>query len=191
MISCEDLIETEIIKEIIKQTILQFIEATNLEDLLTEDDLRCHLFYWIKNAIKDHSQASIHSEVRWYGGQNFGKEKLKFRADLVVIDIETLDNPIGKISSIRLNSKGYAFEDYYAVIELKLRRPNDNSSDASFEEMIKRDFEKVRIIKSRTSTKHSPLTIVISFDKRRIKKEAWLIEESYDPTLLINSTSYQ
>lgn len=177
--------QAEIIKSIIKDSITNFIEITNIEDLLTEDDLRCHLFCWLKNSLKDVTQATIHSEVRWYGEHKIGMEKLKLRADLVIIDIKSLINKIGEISSMRLNSKGYAFEDYYAIIELKLRRPNDSNSDTKFGKMIKSDIEKVKLIKSITSNKHTPIAIVISFDKRRSKKEAWLIEDPNKSVKLI------
>jgi NAD-dependent SIR2 family protein deacetylase len=177
--------ESEQIKEIIKQTIIKFITDSKIEDFLTEDDLRCRLYSSLQIALQQYSRVGVHSEVRWYGHEGSNQKKLKYRTDLVVIDLDTLDNPIGQISSLIIPSKGYAFKDCYAIIELKLRRPNDTKSDSSYRQIIDNDCRKIKQIKQRTSTNNSPIAFVISIDKRRMIKEVWEISKNKRCILLI------
>lgn len=175
----------EQIIETIKQTIIKFITDSKIEDFLTEDDLRCRLYSSLQIALQQYSRLGVHSEVRWYGHEKSNQKKLKYRTDLVVIDLNTLDKPIGQISSFKIPSKGFNFVDYYAIIELKLRRPNDTKSDSSYRQIIDNDCEKIKQIKQRTSPNHSPIAFVISIDKRRMIKEVWEIGQSNRASPLI------
>ena len=137
------------------------------QDFLTEDDVRCRLFYFLKVELANDKNASIHSEIRWYG--NTG-EKLKYRSDIVIIDSRdlTTDSNIFK-----LPSKGYGFNKYYSIIEIKLRRPNDKNSNLKFNDIIRDDINKLIEIKQKTvenEVEDEKKYFVIAFDKREKKK---------------------
>ncbi len=159
------------ISEKIKKIIEEFYNQNwDLKDFLTEDDVRCRLFVNLQQALSSEENIGIHSEIRWYGGNPNGRQKLKYRSDLVIIDeidLQTTD----KI--LPLPSKGYGFNKYYAIIEIKLRRPNDKNSDNKYNQIIQRDIDKLKEIKERTA-QYSDTTnkkfFVIAFDKKRNRK---------------------
>ena len=98
--------------------------------LLTEDDMRMHLgalllkhFGTPQTTEDGDSSIPLHSEVRWYGNG-----RLKYRSDLVVVDVCTLR--VCRMGSLRLPSKGYVFNVPKAIIELKFRRPTGESDRA-------------------------------------------------------------
>ncbi len=111
---------------------------------LTESDARCFLFNeFMRNhsfnrvsPTQDNSQSiPLHTEVRWYGNEG----KLKYRSDIVIIetaDLRTQD----KI--MKLPSKGFAFNKFNAIIEIKLRRSN-GERDGNFIKKIEYDVEKL------------------------------------------------
>lgn len=132
---------------------------------LTEDDVRIHLcklllekFGEIEATSDGDRSISLHTEVRWYGSGT-----LKYRSDIVLIDVKTLD--VKRAS--KMPSKGYAFNIPKAIIELKFRRPNGDS-DKVFRRSVKNDFKKLKKIKSElSSVSHNILSWVIAFDKKR------------------------
>ena len=136
---------------------------------LTEEDARTHLFSLIlKNSslcrtlfnTQDGTKSTpLHSEIRWYGNSG----KLKYRSDIVILDPRTM---ITK-KSLSLPSKGYGFNHFYAIIEIKLRRVN-GKSDNKFSEEIVKEIEKLNRIRAETklANKYNPLTILICLDKR-------------------------
>jgi len=102
------------------------------KDFLTEDDVRCHLFRMLQDALikGKNNNLSLHAEVRWYGESNNNEKlRLKYRSDIVILDSRSLKT---EGSSLKLPSKGYAFNKYYGIIEIKLRRINDKSSEKNF-----------------------------------------------------------
>lgn len=116
---------------------------------LTESDVRCVLvnelmkipeFNEIQNTEDNSKSISVHTEVRWYGQSG----KLKWRSDIVIIDVSTLKVKSGLF---KLPSKGFSFNQPKAIIEIKLRRINGESNNV-FMAKIKEDVEKLKKIKS-------------------------------------------
>lgn len=147
---------------------LQIIFRRSPHRFLTEDDLRSTLFAELlkikslSNLVKTEDDAlsiAIHSEVRWYG--EFGG--LRYRSDIVILDPTTL---LVKNKKFRLPSKGYKFNNFWAIVEVKLRRVN-GCSDKEFLNRIKYDIEKLHKIRSETSSnKHDALFMIFCLDKR-------------------------
>lgn len=111
---------------------------------LTESDVRCALVRELMKIndlnrlqiTEDCSESiPIHTEVRWYGQSG----KLKWRSDIVAIDVSTLKVRDGLF---RLPSKGYGFNFPKAIIEIKLRRINGGSSK-KFIKKIEEDIRKL------------------------------------------------
>ena len=144
----------------------------NPDIFLTEEDLRCNLFLLLQQKVnvcrmifntRDQSQSiPTHSEIRWYGNSG----KLKHRSDIVILDPTTLRTTDKKM---KLPSKGYGFNSFWAIIELKLRRIN-GKSDNQFLKEIENEFNKLREIKEETkyNNKHSEAEhYLLCFDKKK------------------------
>lgn len=152
------------IQQIIRKTINSFFsENWNFTDFLTEDDIRCRLFERLHFALKDFANVSIHSEVRWYGRS----QNLKYRSDLVILDNRTLNT-----GHMKLPSKGYSFNSYYSIIEIKLRRPNNKDGNSKYEQMLNKDLNKLQTIENETVDVNGPHKsfFLITFDKKQHKK---------------------
>jgi len=152
--------------ELIRRAVENFFDQRwESKDFLTEDDVRCRLFCWLKDKIAHSQPLTIHSEVRWYGVGG----RLKYRSDLVIIDYNDLEVRDG---TFRLPSKGYGFNRFYAIIEVKLRRINDGNSDSKYETIINKDIEKLRIIRENTigSGFSDVYTVILIFDKKRERR---------------------
>jgi hypothetical protein len=174
------------IKTVIQNTVRDFVNGADISDFLTEDDLRCHLFAELKTALAEYDSASLHAEVRWYGSRNpEGEKQLLYRSDIVVIDKETLDNPIGE-DIFNIPSKGYAFDSYFAIIELKLRRPNNRDSNAKYQQVVEDDINKLIHIKDRTSLSHNPIFLSVVFDKKRQAKHVLKLRANNNTELLLD-----
>ncbi|MBI5421696.1 hypothetical protein HZA44_01005, partial [Candidatus Peregrinibacteria bacterium] len=135
---------------------------------LTEDDVRCHLvaellrnskFSQIVDTEDSEKSINIHSEVRWYGESR----NLRYRSDVVVLD--TSDLRVTD-TTFKLPSKGFGFNNFFAIIEIKLRR-NIKKSDSTFINEINADFEKLKKIHFETNTynKHKANYYLLCFDK--------------------------
>lgn len=150
----------------IARVILQFfLHPWTSKDFLTEDDVRCRLFLELKNALDANENISVHSEVRWYGKDPV--KKLKYRSDLVVIDNANLT-----VEGDMLPSKGYVFDGYHSIIEIKLRRINNKQSDKAYEDVVEEDAEKLREIRANTNRGNygSISYYVLTFDKKSKRK---------------------
>jgi len=147
------------------------------KDFLTEDDLRCHLFNMLHQSLVAYQRVSVHAEVRWYGEINTqNNTQLRYRSDIVIIDHEDLRER--DFPPKLLPSKGYGFDNYYAIIEIKLRRLNDKNSDDSYMRIIQSEIEKLKEIRRRT-TRYNDLKkfFVIVFDKKRQRKLLYQLDE--------------
>jgi hypothetical protein len=120
----------------------------NPNKYLTENDVRCVLvnklikireFNELQSTEDGSRSIPIHTEVRWYG--QYGK--LKYRSDIVIVDVSTLRVRDGVI---KLPSKGYGFNKPKAIIEIKFRRINGESSN-EFIKKINKDINKLNRIK--------------------------------------------
>lgn len=158
-------------QKVINTTIQSFFTNNwTKKDFLTEDDLRCRLFVALNNALIPFQNTSVHSEIRWYGDlRSEGEKKLRYRSDIVIIDSNDLqiDNAF-----FDLPSKGYGFNRYYSIIEIKLRRPNDKNTDAKYNEIINRDFNKLKEIRDKTTGEgvQNKSYYLIAFDKKNNRK---------------------
>lgn len=126
----------------INQLIRDFQDNPDL--FLTEEDMRCHLvsrllknrhLSTLKNTANGTKSIPIHTEVRWYGRNG----KLKYRSDIVILDVKALKTK----EPFKLPSKGYGFDKFSVVIELKLRRFN-NRSNPKLVKMLDYDFNRIK-----------------------------------------------
>lgn len=163
---------TSQINNIIKQTEEDFYHSEwSYKDFLTEDDVRCRLFMSLHEALESFPEASVHSEIRWYGRSlNDNDEELRYRSDIVIIDRNDLE--VNSTDTFDLPSKGFGFDKFYAIIEIKLRRPNEQTSLAKFNKKVDEDVEKLRTIRDRTyPIDHRKLFYTIAFDKKGKRKK--------------------
>ena len=158
-------------KGVIQNTIQQFFNKNwTKKDFLTEDDLRCHLFTALSENLKKFQNVSVHAEIRWYGdAMPDGEKKLYYRSDIVIIDSNDLQI---NNSLFELPSKGYGFNRYYSIIEIKLRRPNNKNSDTKYNEIVQEDIDKLKKIRDKTTGGgvRNKSYFLIVFDKKRNKK---------------------
>lgn len=157
------------------------------EIFLTEDDVRCYLYNLLQyystpeltankreserhnldNGVIEKNTYSIpiHCEVRWYGSSG----NLRYRSDIVLVQVNNLITNEGEF---KLPSKGYGFNKFYALIELKLRRIT-KERDEDFQNRIDSDREKIREIRSEMNElegdlKFDFLSYLLVFDKKRL-----------------------
>lgn len=167
------------IEKIITQKITDLINDFEVcpGKYLTENDVCCTLFkklleYETFNQLLPTSDGSesipVHTEVRWYGNSG----KLKWRSDIVIIDVPTLRVKNG---IFRLPSKGYGFCKPLAIIEIKFRRIN-GPSDNAFIKKILEDVDKLKKIKRELSGDYYSCLVILDKKKnidqirQRIKK---------------------
>ena len=142
----ENVNKQEIIQRAIQNLISEFRVTPN--KFLTEEDLRCYLYSLLlgdygrlKKTKDDGKSISLHSEVRWYG--NTGK--LRLRSDLVILDVSSLETN-EKDMKLKLPSKGYSFDGFFAIIEIKMRRIK-GYSDNKFVDAVNKDRNKILAIR--------------------------------------------
>lgn len=154
--------------DLIESTIESF--RTDPDVYLTEEDIRCHLFSKLLNLnlnrmlfnTRDGSRSiKVHSEIRWYGFSG----KLKYRSDIVLLEPRDLITKNG--GNLKLPSKGFGFNKFSAIIEIKLRRVNGKSDNAYLKETEKEIF-KLKQIRDETKglNKYNPVLIILIFDKK-------------------------
>lgn len=144
---------------------------------LTEEDVRCFLYSQflreipllskIKRTHDDSFSISLHTEIRWYGIDR----KLKKRSDIVFIDPSSIKTK--NQGSIKIHSKGFSFNDYYAIIEIKMRRIN-GASDEAYMKLISKDIEKLKdliIEGARFNNFQNPNYYLICLDKKNDIKQ--------------------
>lgn len=145
--------------------------------LLTEEDARCYLYNLLLHAntffstpklTEDKSTTiPLHTEVRWYGVEN----KLKKRSDIVILDPSDLITK--DYLNVKIHSKGFSFDDYFAIIEIKMRRINGGSDNKYFA-AIQSDLEKLNELLEegrRFNTIEVPAYYLICLDKKGSIKE--------------------
>lgn len=158
-------------QDIIRSAIQQFFNKNwTKKDFLTEDDVRCNLFTLLKEKLISFQDISVHAEIRWYGdARDQGEDELRYRSDIVIIDSNDLQIDD---SFLHLPSKGYGFNRYYSIIEIKLRRPNDKNSDIKYNRFIEKDMNKLKTIRDKTAGGgiNNASYFFIAFDKKGNKK---------------------
>lgn len=153
---------------------LNFLKESFIKDpdvFLTEEDLRCHLFMLLQQTVNinklifnnanQSKSIPTHTEIRWYGNSG----QLKYRSDIVILDPRTLRTTD---KTMKLPSKGYRFNNFWAIVELKLRRIN-GKSDNQFLKEIKSEFYKLWKIKEETkdNNKYQAEYYLLCFDKKK------------------------
>lgn len=136
------------------------------EQILTEDDVRCQLFHFLMQnkdrRWEDFNWYELHSEIRWYGNKRWAQRPLRYRSDLVFINQKELCE--FRTWSI-LPSKGYAFNTYKWIIEIKLRRTN-GETDNEFVRKITDDIARIKDIWDKTEWQNAFYCMFI-FDKKK------------------------
>jgi len=143
---------------------LKTLFKVNPHLFLTEEDVRCFLFQLLisKIGLYKYSNGSltspIHSEVRWYGKE----QNLHKRSDIVVLDVSDL-----RITSegFPLPSKGYGFNNFYAALEIKLRRKG-GECDGVWLKKLEKDLDTLNTLKTAIANRYNPLLILIAFDRK-------------------------
>lgn len=131
---------------------------------LTEEDVRCFLFQLLleRTGLGKYENGSltspVHSEVRWYGKE----QNMHKRSDIVVLDISDL-----RVTSegFPLPSKGFGFNNFYAAIEIKLRRQG-GECDSVWLEKLKKDLDTLKSLKTAVNNRYTPLLMLIAFDRK-------------------------
>ncbi len=160
----------KIIKKAIRDLLKTFSEYPDI--FLTENDVCCYLFaILIKSNLRllrpqktrDASfSIPIHSGIRWYGSSG----KLRYLSDIVLL--KPKDLRVKDRSSLRLPSKGYVFNSYYGIIEIKLRRVNGYSNN-EFLKRIEKDVIKLKNIRKETKIYNKikkPVYCLVCLDKK-------------------------
>jgi hypothetical protein len=160
---------------------------------LTESDVRCFLFNEFMhhpsfNSLSSTSDGSqsipVHTEVRWYGNEG----KLKYRSDMVIIETSDL---ITKGKFFKLPSKGFGFNKFNAIVEIKLRRSNGENY-GSFIKKIEYDIEKLIKIEKDVAEANilSYASFVVILDKKNennnmhnLIEHKFLTLEKYHPEM--------
>ncbi len=154
-----------IIRESLNVTLHSFRKYPHI--FLTEEDVRCYLYFQmfirLENLLERSSDgfltSAIHSEVRWYG-KDGDKNK---RSDIVVLDVEDLR--ISDNIDFRLPSKGYGFNNFFGVIEIKLRRGNSRKKDVNWLSEIQKDIDTLSFLQTGVINSYNPLMISLNLDK--------------------------
>ena len=165
--------------------------------VLSEDDLKCHIFRRLYDKISDHniptinrgiSGSPLHTEVRFYDRQG----KLSIIPDITILDPRGMsvkhacsvreDN--GHLAYGRLPSKGFEFRGKTIIIEIKFVKSNKGIS-SSFQDKIRVDLEKIRSLQTRHT--NNILGVMVVFNKTNIKPQSLeqLFEEFRSDDLLI------
>jgi len=155
----------EILNKQINELLMMFKSHPGV--FLTEDDVRNHLshllFPFFNKVItsKDgKTSMPLHSEVRWYGKEQDRHE----RSDLVLIDVKDLR--VDSYGRFLLPSKGYGFNNFYAAIEIKLRRGKYSPNNNRWLSMLENDVEKLKFLENGVQNKYNPLLYLIALDKK-------------------------
>ena len=153
-------------KSLIKDAILELSQLfkVNPHFFLTEEDVRCMLFQLLVARLKfvrsnDGSLSSfVHAEVRWYGKE----QNMHKRSDIVVLD--TTDLRV-TAEGFPLPSKGYGFNNFYAAIEIKLRRVG-GESDSVWLGKLKKYVDTLLSLRREVVNAYDPLLFLIAFDRK-------------------------
>jgi hypothetical protein len=155
--------------------------------ILTEDDLKCHLFSKIKAIIPQAlptfnplvTGSPVHSEVKFFAENG----SLKFTPDITIISPENLsifhsiefkvdDNGLGQFE--KYSSKSYEFGGDAILIELKFCRNKKGLSNKNISDYLK-DIDKIRklreIVSNRSKYQPTLFGICAIFNKTDIGRE--------------------
>jgi hypothetical protein len=141
----------------------------NPELFLTEQDVVAYLYKLLLEDFGSFQETAdnpprqsipLHCEVRWYGGHR--RRPLRYRSDLVILNVPSLITE--NTDSFRLPSKGYGFDKFQVIIEVKLRRKT-RRSNSKWMDLIRKDRRKISRLR-RSLTGANFLVYLIIFDKK-------------------------
>lgn len=163
--------------------------------ILTEDDLKCHLFSLIKNIVsmKSHTinagvyGSSLHSEVKFFDED----EKLTLIPDLCIIDpahMSIFHSVEFKVKRQTAKFKNYSSKLFEVggsaiLLELKFCRKQKGIGDSDIKK-YKEDLEKIKrlneLIIHRSQNRERIYGIFVLFNKTNIGKEKYdMLKASY------------
>ena len=169
--------------------------------ILTEDDLKCHLFRKLHDIIKNHSEftldndikaSPLHTEIKYFDEN----DELLIRPDINIINTSLLS--VLHSVNYEINGKGIAFKQLTPtgkqfefagnsiVFELKFCR-NRNGINRRHIESYKKDIEKIRKLQAISNLKNREPNLitgyVIIFNKTDIRNgefhELYKLEDDY------------
>jgi hypothetical protein len=84
------------------------------------------------------------------------------RSDIVVLDVTDL-----RVTNegFPLPSKGFGFNNFYAAIEIKLRRQG-GECDSVWLKKLQKDLDTLRSLKTAVNNRYIPLLMLIAFDRK-------------------------
>lgn len=120
----------------------------NKASILSEDDLKCHLFNRLleiellntprQTADPDILGNSLHAELPWYNDD----EKLTIRPDLTILEPQELSINRSMQMQVKLPSKQCSFAGHAIVFEIKFCKYNSGITK-NFAKKISEDYDKV------------------------------------------------
>ena len=155
------------IQTVINKVIFEVIEEFNIHPdiFLTEEDVRCHIvsrllqykeLSELTDTIDGSKSIPIHTEVRWYGTSGL----LRYRSDIVLLKPNSLKTK----KSFHLPTKGYSFDKFDSIIEVKLRRIRPRS-DKKYLQLINNDFTRLQALIKEVEGVNASFHL-LCFDKR-------------------------
>ena len=163
--------------------------------ILSEDDLKCHIFRKLYNLFPNHSVAThdyeitaspLHTEIRFYDENG----KLSLIPDITILDpagmsikhgmsIRIKDN---RLAYGKLPSKGFEFGGKAIVIEIKYEKTKNGISGATVQK-IKNDLDKIsRLMQrhNRPQEDNNIFGIMIVFNKtNKVDQSFWQLLQCY------------
>ena len=148
--------------------------------ILSEDDLKCHIFRRVYDLIPNHNVRTanpettgspLHSEIRFYDENG----KLNLVPDITVLDPAGMSIKHGRSIRIKGNSlaygklpsKGFEFGGKAIVIEIKFEKSKNGISETTVQK-IKKDLEKITGLMTRhnrPSIDNNIFGIMVIFNK--------------------------
>ena len=148
--------------------------------ILSEDDLKCHIFRKIYDLIPDHSMRThnkgitgspLHSEIRFYDENG----KLSLAPDITIIDPENMSIMHGisvrikddRLAYGRLPRKGFEFGGRAIVIEIKFEKSKNGISETTVKK-LRDDINKITRLMGRHNRPGEDniiLGIIVIFNK--------------------------
>jgi hypothetical protein len=167
--------------------------------ILTEDDLKCHLFSKLNQrrefgGVEETSNASIlgskvHSEVSWFDSNG----KLGIKPDLTILDPKNLNTEKALTEGMRLPSKQFHFVGNAFIFELKVIR-SAALYDGSDRALIEDDFLKIIRLQEKLredKAEGSVFCYFVIFSKGKIEKVEFAeLIKSYQPKIPFSEIIY-
>ena len=159
------------IKNLIEELGREFSQKQGL--ILSEDDLKCHLFNKLYNQYYDGNYQTldngilgcpIHSEIRFYNGEN----KLAYIPDITILNPDSLSIK-KRLIGHGLPSKQFEFGGDAVIFELKFCK-NETGVSKKDIALYKRDIKKIKEIQAVNLGRNKIFGFFIIFNKIEFDK---------------------